>query len=94
MLDAGRHEDPKPLGLKDSKPSPTPQPALSLPALSCSFKFAELKAPREIEFIQVKVTEDNKIVISEQGYTLLIIPGEKVEKFDGALSRCERLPLA
>ncbi|GAA5970446.1 hypothetical protein JCM8115_004558 [Rhodotorula mucilaginosa] len=63
-------------------PSPTPEPTLSFPALSCSFAFAELHAPREIESIQVEVTGDNKLVIPEQGYTLLTVPREEVQKFD------------
>lgn len=75
-------------------PSPTPEPTLSFPALSCSFAFAELHAPREIESIQVEVTGDNKLVIPEQGYTMLTVPGEEVQKFDGASSGCERCSLA
>lgn len=94
VLDAEPSDDPKDLNPKDPSPSPAPEPALSFPALSCSFMSGVFREPRTIDSVQADVTEDNKLVIFEQDYTALLIPGEKVEKFSGASSGFERLSLA
>lgn len=94
VLDAEPSDDPKDIDSEDPSPSPAPEIASSLPVLSCSFTSEEIEGPRKIESVQVKVTEDNKLVIFEQVHTALLIPGEQVEKFSGALSGFERLSLA
>lgn len=70
------------LELREPSPSPAPELPSSLPALSCSFTSEEIEVPRMIDSVQVAVTENKDLVICNR---LLLIPGEKVQKIDGAL---------
>lgn len=72
------------LELREPSPSPAPELPSSLPALSCSFTSEEIEVPRMIDSVQVAITEDKDLVICDR---LLRIPGEEVQKVDGALCR-------